>query len=221
MDGITQDTVPVVRVDGQGLLNGDAGDVAKREIIDEDCVDPPHAHIEQAEEEERKAPEQCEVVMNSIPEQKVRWFLYLRGLVRSVLSVRVSVSVFMESVVTLSHSYLTPRSLLSNVLSHLPDLHADVHIRACFFNLLSYRTGLHFFCRKHCRWINAFSFVLFFKSRRCRSSRLKSDDKICHYGTLTHSRPFYIVSIVTAKGPQYSTALSALLLFKNSYILPK
>ncbi len=131
MDGITQDTVPVVRVDGQGLLNGDAGDVAKREIMDEDCVDPPHAHIEQAEEEERKAPEQCEVVMNSIPEQKVRWFLYLRWLV-SVLSVRVSVSVFMESVVTLSHSYLTPRSLLSNVLSHLPDLHADVHIRACF-----------------------------------------------------------------------------------------
>lgn len=49
------------------------------------------------------------------------------------MSVRVSVSVFMESVVTLSHSYLTPRARLSNVLSHLPDLHADVHIRAWFF----------------------------------------------------------------------------------------
>lgn len=70
MDGITQDTVSVVKVDKQGLLNGDAGDVAKREIMDEDCVDPPHAHIEQAEEEERKTPEQCEVVMDSIPEQK-------------------------------------------------------------------------------------------------------------------------------------------------------
>ncbi len=74
MDGITQDTVSVVKVDKQGLLNGDAGDVAKREIMDEDCVDPPHAHIEQAEEEERKTPEQCEVVMDSIPEQKVTWF---------------------------------------------------------------------------------------------------------------------------------------------------
>uniref|UniRef100_A0A672LP33 FYVE, RhoGEF and PH domain-containing protein 4-like n=1 Tax=Sinocyclocheilus grahami TaxID=75366 RepID=A0A672LP33_SINGR len=70
MDGITHDTVPVVRTDRQGLLNGDAGDVAKREIMDEDCVDPPHAHIERAKEEERKAPEQREVVMNSIPEQK-------------------------------------------------------------------------------------------------------------------------------------------------------
>ncbi len=30
---------------------------------------------------------------------------------RSILSVRVSVSVFMESVVTLSHSYLTPRAM--------------------------------------------------------------------------------------------------------------
>ncbi|XP_058606713.1 FYVE, RhoGEF and PH domain-containing protein 4a isoform X2 [Onychostoma macrolepis] len=70
MDGITQDAVPVVRVDRQGLLNGDAGDVAKREIVDEDCVDPPHAHIEQVKEEERKVPEQCDVVMNSIPEQK-------------------------------------------------------------------------------------------------------------------------------------------------------
>ncbi len=74
MDGITQDSVSVVKVDKQGLLNGDAGDVAKREIMDEDCVDPPHAHIEQAEEEERKTPEQCEVVMDSIPEQKVTWF---------------------------------------------------------------------------------------------------------------------------------------------------
>ncbi|XP_016386310.1 FYVE, RhoGEF and PH domain-containing protein 4-like isoform X2 [Sinocyclocheilus rhinocerous] len=70
MDGITHDMVPVVRTDRQGLLNGDAGDVAKREIMDEDCVDPPHAHIERAKEEERKAPEQRDVVMNSIPEQK-------------------------------------------------------------------------------------------------------------------------------------------------------
>uniref|UniRef100_A0A8C2GKC1 FYVE, RhoGEF and PH domain containing 4a n=1 Tax=Cyprinus carpio TaxID=7962 RepID=A0A8C2GKC1_CYPCA len=70
MDRITHDTVPVMKTDRQGLVNGDAGDVAKREIIDEDCVDPPHTHIEWAEEEERKAPEQHDVVMNSIPEQK-------------------------------------------------------------------------------------------------------------------------------------------------------
>ncbi|XP_050990950.1 FYVE, RhoGEF and PH domain-containing protein 4a isoform X7 [Labeo rohita] len=69
MDGVTHDTVPDVRIDRQELVNGDAGDVAKREIMDEDCVDPPHAHI-QAEEEERKAPEQGDVVMNSVPEQK-------------------------------------------------------------------------------------------------------------------------------------------------------
>ncbi|XP_016405663.1 FYVE, RhoGEF and PH domain-containing protein 4-like [Sinocyclocheilus rhinocerous] len=69
MDGITHDTVPVMRIDRQGLLNGDASDGAKREIMDEDCADPPHAHIEQAEEE-RKVPEQHDVVMNSIPEQK-------------------------------------------------------------------------------------------------------------------------------------------------------
>ncbi|XP_073673460.1 FYVE, RhoGEF and PH domain-containing protein 4-like [Garra rufa] len=69
MDGVTHETVPVVSIDRQGLVNGDAGDVPKREIMDEDCVDPPHAHI-RAEEEERKAPEQCDVVMNSIPEQK-------------------------------------------------------------------------------------------------------------------------------------------------------
>uniref|UniRef100_A0A672PX55 FYVE, RhoGEF and PH domain-containing protein 4-like n=1 Tax=Sinocyclocheilus grahami TaxID=75366 RepID=A0A672PX55_SINGR len=67
MDGITHDTVPVMRIDRQGLLNGDVSDGAKREIMDEDCVDPPHAHIEQAEEE-RKVPEQHDVETN---EQKL------------------------------------------------------------------------------------------------------------------------------------------------------
>lgn len=86
MDGIKHGTVSAVRTDRKGLLNGDAADVAKREITDEDCVDPPHTRIERAEEEERIAPEQNDVVMNSVPEQKVRWFWYRRGLVRSVLS---------------------------------------------------------------------------------------------------------------------------------------
>ncbi|KAL0167752.1 hypothetical protein M9458_035974, partial [Cirrhinus mrigala] len=69
MDEVTHDTVPVVSIDRQELVNGDAADEAKREIMDEDCVDPPQAHI-QAEEEERKEPEQRDVVMNSVPEQK-------------------------------------------------------------------------------------------------------------------------------------------------------
>lgn len=75
MDGVNNDTVPVVRIDTQGLLNGDAADMAKRAIMNEDSVDMPHAHIDQTEEQERKAPEQHDVVMNSIPEQKVRYFL--------------------------------------------------------------------------------------------------------------------------------------------------
>lgn len=111
MDGITQDTVPVEGIDSQGLLNGDASDEAKKEIMDEDCVDPPHTHIEQAEEE-KKEPEQDDVVMNSIPEQKVRCERkFCRILQRSapMLSVCVSVSVLMESAVTLTHSYLTPQ----------------------------------------------------------------------------------------------------------------
>ncbi|XP_026143021.1 FYVE, RhoGEF and PH domain-containing protein 4-like isoform X2 [Carassius auratus] len=70
MDGIKHGTVSAVRTDRKGLLNGDAADVAKREITDEDCVDPPHTRIERAEEEERRAPEQNDVVMNSVPEQK-------------------------------------------------------------------------------------------------------------------------------------------------------
>ncbi|KAK9958793.1 hypothetical protein ABG768_010894 [Culter alburnus] len=70
MDGVNNDTVPVVRIDTQGLLNGDAADMAKRAIMNEDSVDMPHAHIDQTEEQERKAPEQHDVVMNSIPEQK-------------------------------------------------------------------------------------------------------------------------------------------------------
>ncbi|KAL1257029.1 hypothetical protein QQF64_012574 [Cirrhinus molitorella] len=69
MDGVTHDMVPVERIDRQELVNGDASDVPKREIMDEDCVDPPHAHIRAEEEEEMKAPEQCDVV-KSIPEQK-------------------------------------------------------------------------------------------------------------------------------------------------------
>lgn len=70
MDGVAHDTVPVVRIETQGLLNGDATNMAKRAIMDEDCVDLSHARIDQAGEPEMKAPEQQDVVMNSIPEQK-------------------------------------------------------------------------------------------------------------------------------------------------------
>lgn len=86
MDGVTHDTVPVVRIETQALLNGDAANMAERAVMDEDCVDLSHARIDQAEEPERKAPEQQDVVINSIPEQKVRDFCYLRGLVRHTLS---------------------------------------------------------------------------------------------------------------------------------------
>lgn len=76
MDSVKNDTVPVVRIDTQGLVNGDAADMAKKAIMNEDSVDMPHVHIDQAEEQERKVPEQHNVVMNSIPEQKVRYFFF-------------------------------------------------------------------------------------------------------------------------------------------------
>ncbi len=149
MDGITQDTFSVVKVDKQGLLNGDAGDVAKREIMDEGlCRSTSRSHRTGRRGGEEETPEQCEVVMDSIPEQKVTWFCVREDWWGVILSVRVSVSVFMESVVTLSHSYLTPRARLRNVLSHLPDLHADVHIRACFFTFSLTGRALISICRE-------------------------------------------------------------------------
>lgn len=90
MDGVKNDTVPVVRIDTQDLLNGDAADMAKRAIMDEDSVDMPHAHIDQVEEQERKAPEQHDVVMNSIPEQKVRYFLLSERIGKACFVAKIS-----------------------------------------------------------------------------------------------------------------------------------
>lgn len=91
----------------------------------------------------------------------------------------------MESVVTLSHSYLTPRAQLSNVLSHPPDLHADVHISVTDQAFISSEESI----AGGLMLLVLFCFVFL---------------------------NLVLRNIVTAEGPQYSTALSALLLFKNS-----
>lgn len=83
MDGVTHAPVPTVRINKQGLLNGDSVDLTNREITEEECVDSPDVHLNQAkeevEEEETKVPEQSDIVrMNSIPEQKVSWRFYVR-----------------------------------------------------------------------------------------------------------------------------------------------
>ncbi|XP_073785243.1 FYVE, RhoGEF and PH domain-containing protein 4a isoform X3 [Danio rerio] len=75
MEGVTHAPVPIARINKQGLLNGDSVDLTKREITEEECVDSPDVHLNQAKEEEeqekRKVSEQSDIVrMNSIPEQK-------------------------------------------------------------------------------------------------------------------------------------------------------
>ncbi|XP_051953117.1 FYVE, RhoGEF and PH domain-containing protein 4-like isoform X2 [Xyrauchen texanus] len=59
--GVTDSSVPVVKIDTHGLVNGDAA----MDSTDGNRVDVSHSHIDRSEENEQ----QC-VVMNNIPEQK-------------------------------------------------------------------------------------------------------------------------------------------------------
>ncbi|XP_051580537.1 FYVE, RhoGEF and PH domain-containing protein 4-like isoform X2 [Myxocyprinus asiaticus] len=60
-DGVTDTSVPVLRIDTHGLVNGDAA----VDSMDGNCIDVSHSHIDRSEENEQ----QC-VVMNNITEQK-------------------------------------------------------------------------------------------------------------------------------------------------------
>ncbi|XP_051512729.1 FYVE, RhoGEF and PH domain-containing protein 4-like isoform X4 [Myxocyprinus asiaticus] len=60
-DGVSDTSVPVVKLDMHELVNGDAA----VDSTDGNCVDVSHSHINRSEENEQ----QC-VVMNNIPEQK-------------------------------------------------------------------------------------------------------------------------------------------------------
>lgn len=70
-DSIQYGLVPDVRIDEQGLLNGDAN----VDSMDGNGIDVSHGHIERSQEDERKTAEQEYVVENSLPEQKVRSFV--------------------------------------------------------------------------------------------------------------------------------------------------
>nr|XP_055029778.1 FYVE, RhoGEF and PH domain-containing protein 4a isoform X2 [Misgurnus anguillicaudatus] len=65
-DSIQDASVPDVRIDEQGLLNGDAN----VDSMDGNGVDVSHGDIDRSQEDERKTAEQEHVVENNVPEQK-------------------------------------------------------------------------------------------------------------------------------------------------------
>ncbi|XP_052387314.1 FYVE, RhoGEF and PH domain-containing protein 4 isoform X1 [Carassius gibelio] len=130
MDEITHDTAPVERTDSQELVNGDDSDGAKKEIMEEDCVDPPHAHTEQAEEE-RKEPEQHDVVMNSIPEQKETNEQKLYKIVNELLQTEKAYvarlnlldKVFYAKLIEEARKDTFPVDVVKNIFSNISSIH--------------------------------------------------------------------------------------------------
>ncbi|TRY95535.1 hypothetical protein DNTS_007037 [Danionella cerebrum] len=75
MDGVPHPPVPTARIKKQELLNGDADNMTRREIMQKDCVDQPHDPVNQAKQEEKEVQGELEAVKN-IPKETNEQKLY-------------------------------------------------------------------------------------------------------------------------------------------------